>query len=197
MEIRSDMKRYLALVVLSGTLVACSSPLDYSGTVLEFQKHKNRGDLESVMKLFADEPSMDFGSLGTITGSTAVRGILEYDVALNAHLQLRDCNAKGFEVSCRVVETNDWLKTADIESITYDENRFVFAADGRIDSVSAKLSAESEESIGKALGEFHQWATTNRPVEYAQLFSEDGAFVYNRENAEKVLMLLQNWRGER
>lgn len=191
------MKRHLVTAVLCSFLFACSPPPDYLGTVLEFQNHKNDGDLESVMSLFADEPSLDFGPLGTIEGVAAVRGILEYDLALNTHLQFQDCEANGPEVSCRVVESNDWLKTAGIESITYDQNRFVFAADGRIGSVSARLSAESEQSIGKAVEEFHQWATTNRPAEYAPLFSEDGAFVYSGENAEKVLALLRNWRGEK
>jgi hypothetical protein len=190
------MKRHLARVVISSLLVACSPPSEYLDAVLEFQNHKNDGDLESVMDLFADEPSLDFGPLGTIKGLAAVRGILEYDLTLNTHLQLQNCQVKELEVSCRVVESNDWLKTAGIESITYDENRFVFAADGRIGSVSARLSAESEQSIGKAVGEFHQWAITNQPAEYARLFSDAGAFVYNRENANRVLVLLRMWRSE-
>ena len=148
------------------------------------------------MNLFADDPHLDFRPLGTIKGRVAIRGILEYDLALNTHLDLQNCEVNGREVRCHVVESNDWLKMAGIQSITYDENRFVFVEDGRIDSVIARLSAESEQMIGKAMAEFHQWAIVNQPEEYARLFSEDGAFIYNRENVENVLVLLKNWRGK-
>ena len=86
-------------------------------------------------------------------------------------------------------------KTVDIESITYDENRFAFTADGQIESVSSRLSAESGQSLGAFMAEFHEWATTHKPVEYGELFSEDGGFVYSRENADRVLTLLRIWRN--
>ncbi len=190
------MTRYLALLVLSGLLTACSPQPDYVESVRQFQLHKNDGDLESALALFGGEPTLEFGMLGTIEGLPAIRGILEYDLALNTHLEFQSCSADGLAVSCRVVETNDWLKTAGIEFITYDENRFVFGPDGRIETVSATLTAESQQAIAAAVGEFHQWATSNRPTDYAELFSADGAFIYGRENAEKVLVLLRAWRGE-
>ena len=190
------MKRHLIVAALSCILFACSPPPDYLGTVLKFQKYKNDGDLEAALELFADEPSLHFGPLGTITGLTNVRHILEYDLALNTHLRLENCKADGLEVNCRVFETNDWLRIASIDSITYDENRFVFTGDGRIQSVSARLSIESEQLLGAAMAEFHEWATTHKPVEYGDLFSDEGRFVYSQENAEKVLALLRIWRDE-
>jgi len=190
------MTKSLAQIFLSGLLVACSPQPDLIQTALQFQLHKNEGDFESAVKLFSDEPTLSFGPLGTIKGLPAVRGILEYDLALNTHIGLQDCHANGLEVSCRVVESNDWLRAAGIEFITYDENKFVFGADGRIETISATLSAESEQAMGAAISKFHQWATTNRPTAYAELFSEDGAFVYNRDNAVKVLVLLRNWQNE-
>ena len=52
------------------------------------------------------------------------------------------------------------------------------------------------DNLTEGFEEFHQWATTNRPTAYDELFSKDGAFVYNRGNAEKVLVLLEDWRNE-
>ena len=190
----ADISKHVASTLLAGLLLACSPQPDYIQSVFQFQQHKNDGDLESALKLLSDQPALHFGPLGTIEGLPAVRGILEYDLALNTHLELQDCNASGSEVTCRVVESNDWLRTAGIEFITYDENRFVFGADGRIEAVSAMLSAESEQAMGAAMGQFHHWATTNRPTEYAELFSDDGAFVYSRDNAHKVLVLLREWQ---
>ena len=190
------MNKNQASILLSVLLLACSPQPDYLQSVLDFQAYKNEGDLESALGQFAEEPTLDFGPLGSIEGLPALRGILEYDLALNTHLEFENCNVDGLEVTCSVVETNDWLKTAGIEFITYDENRFVLGADGRIESISATLSAESEQAMGAAIGEFHQWATANRPSAYAELFSEDGAFVYSRGNAEKVLVLLRAWRDK-
>ena len=190
------MKRHLVFAIFSFALFACSSPLDNLETVLEFQKYKNEGDLESALELFAAEPSLHFGSFGTITGLTNVRHILEYDLALNTYLRFQNCTEDGLEVRCRVVETNDWLKTANIDSVTYDENRFTFTTDGRIAAVNAALSVESGQVLGSVMAEFHEWAMTNMPVEYGDLFSDEGNFVYSQKNAENVLALLRIWRSE-
>ena len=190
------MKIRTGLLILSFAVIGCSQNPDYLETVREFENRKSAGDVEAVLALFVDEPSLHFGTLGTISGRPALRGILEYDVALNTKLDFAECTVNGEEVTCRVVESNDWLKLVDIESITYDENRFVFAPDGRIDSVVAILSSESGQSLGAVMAEFHGWATMNHPEEYGSLFSEDGAFVYSRENAGKVLELLRIWRSD-
>ena len=190
------MRRPITAVGVALFLVACTSPPDPLDTVMAFQEHKNVGNLDGVVALFADEPSLHFGPLGTISGLADVRAILEYDLALNTHLEFQDCTIHEAEVSCRVVETNDWLETAGIESIDYDENRFAFSEDGRIQSVHATLSMDSAQSLGAAVGQFHQWATENRPSEYSQLFSPNGAFNYSGENAHKVLDLLRAWRDE-
>jgi len=190
------MKTRLALIALTFLVAACARGPDFSQTVLEFQRLKNEGNVEQALSLFADKPSLQFGPLGTITGLNEVRGILEYDRALNTQLRIEECQATGLEVSCRVIETNDWLKSVDIKSITYDENRFTFTSDGRIQSVASTLSAESEQLLGAAMTRFDAWARANQPSAYASLFSDKGAFVYSHENAEKVLALLRKWRIE-
>ena len=190
------MAKKQASLLLSTLLIGCSSQPDPVQSVLEFQAHKNDGDLESTLQQFSDNPTLNFGPLGSIEGIAATRGILEYDLALNTHLEFRQCIADGPEVTCEVVESNDWLRTAGIESITYDENRFAFGPDGRIASISASLSPDSGQAMATAVSEFHEWATTNRPADYAELFSDDGAFVYSRGNAEKVLVLLREWQNK-
>jgi hypothetical protein len=190
------MSRDFSLAFFFFSLVACSPAPDYSQAVQEFQGHKNAGNVELALNMFADEPNLQFGPLGTISGLNEIRGILEYDLALNTQLRLERCEAAAFEVTCRVTETNDWLRLVDIESITYAENKFIFATDGRIESISATLSAESGQLLGAAMAQFDAWAKINCPIEYADLFSEDGAFVYSRENGEKVLALLRQWRKE-
>ena len=190
------MKKQLAPIVLSFFTAACSQAPNYSQTVLEFQKLKNEGSVELALSLFADKPSLYFEPLGTIAGLNEVRDILEYDRAPDTQLRFEECEANAQEVSCRVIESNDWLRLVDIESITYDENRFAFTSDGRIKSIASTLSVESEQLLGAAMSQFDAWARVSQPSEYAELFSDEGAFVYNHKNAEKVLALLRQWRTE-
>lgn len=190
------MKRQLALAGLFISVFACSPTPDHLATVLEFEEYKNSGDLESALNLFAEKPTLHFGPLGTISGLDEIRGILEYDMALNTHLRFQECETNAADVVCRVEETNDWLKLADIASITYDENKFLFSSDGRIQLIEVTLSAESRQLLGAAMARFDEWAKTNQPIEYAQLFSEAGTFNYSHDNAEKVLVLLREWRNQ-
>ena len=184
----------LVLAVFPLVVIACSPAPDYSSTVKEFQRLKNDGNVDLALNMFTDNSSLQFGALGTISGLGKIRGILEYDAALNTQLRFERCETAALEVTCRVTETNDWLRLVDIESITYVENKFTFTADGRIRLVEATLSAESGELLGAAMAQFDVWARSTRPTEYAELFSKEGAFVYSRENAEKVLALLRQWR---
>lgn len=190
------MNRQFALAVIYLFVVACSRAPDYSQAVREFAGHKNDGNVELALNMFADDPSMQFGPLGTITGLSEIRGILEYDLVLDTQLRFENCEVVALDVTCRVIETNDWLKLVDIESITYDENKFTFTTDGRIKSIGATLSAESGQLLGAAMVQFDAWARANRPAEYADLFSANGAFEYSRENGENVLALLRQWRTE-
>ena len=190
------MSKQVSLALLSVLLGACAKAPDYSRVVTEFYGYKNDGNVELALNMFADSPSLHFGPLGTIAGLSEIRGILEYDIALNTQLQFQECEAAALEVTCRVIEKNDWLRSVDIESITYDENRFTFSEDGRIETIAATLSAESGKLLGAAMVRFDTWARANRPIDYAELFSQDGAFVYSEENAARVLVLLGQWRTE-
>lgn len=185
--------KLLAVTVLL-LCAACSAPPDHIATVEKFESLKNAGEEDATLALFAENASLHFGPLGTLTGIEQIRDIHGYDMALNTRLQFRDCEQTNQVVSCAVVETNDWLATAGIESITYDETRFEFHDDGRIASISATLSADSMQRMGAAMAAFDTWARANSPDAYAELFSDEGVFTYSFENGEKVLSLLRQWQ---
>jgi len=175
---------------------ACSTPPDYIATVKSFEHLKNSGQEEATLELFAEDASLHFGPLGTLTGIEQIREIHAYDLALQTQLRLESCEQLGRVVTCGVVETNDWLRTAGIESIAYDETRFAFDENGRIASVSAVLSYDSMQQMGATMAAFDTWARANLPDAYADLFSEEGAFVYSFKNGERVLSLLRQWQAE-
>ncbi len=186
------MKRFVISSIL--LCAGCSAPTDHIAAVRAFEELKNSGQEEATLELFADNASLDFGPLGTLTGIEKIRDIHGYDIALRTQLRFEECEQVDRVVSCSAVETNDWLRTANIELITYDETRFTFGADGLIASVSATLSADSARQMGAAVAAFDAWARENVPDAYAELFSDEGAFIYSFANGEKVLSLLQQWQ---
>lgn len=190
------MRNRLVLLSILFLVVSCSAKPDLVQRVMEYQDHKNQQDLDFVLGMFTEDASLSFGPMGSLAGIEQVRAIHEYDVALDTKLQFEDCNAVDHDVSCRTTETNDWLSLAYIESITYEESRFAFTPDGRIQSVAATLSPESGAVLRAAIARFDTWARANQPDEYAALFSQDGSFAYSFENGERVLDLLRQWHPD-
>ncbi|MDJ0750843.1 MAG: hypothetical protein QNJ11_15260 [Woeseiaceae bacterium] len=187
------MKRFVIIALV--LCAACSAPPNHIATVKDFESLKNAGQDDATLELFAETASLHFGPLGSLTGIEQIREIHGYDLALRTQLRFDDCEQTDQVVSCRVLETNDWLRTAGIESIAYDETRFEFDVDGRIASVSATLSAESLQKMGAAMAAFDSWARANSAEEYAELFTDEGAFVYSYVNGEKVLSILRQWQA--
>lgn len=190
------MNRQITTLALSFFLASCSQHADPVQLVLEFQETKNEGNVDATLDMFTENATLHFGPLGSITGLENIRGILEYDLAIETKLHFENCQIVESEVACRTTETNDWLRLADIESITYDESRFTFTSDGRIESTAATMSPDSAAAIGIAMANFDVWARANQPDEYAALFRQDGAFDYSYESGERVLELLRQWRSE-
>jgi len=191
-----QVRNRLVLLSILFFFMSCSARPNLLLRVIEYQDHKNQQDLEFVLAMFAKDATLDFGPMGSLTGTEQIRAIHEYDVALNTIIRFEDCEAIDNRVSCRTTETNDWLSLAYIESITYEESRFVFTPDGRIQSASATLSPESGAALGAAIAHFDTWAKANRPDEYAALFSQDGRFAYSYENGKRVLDLLRQWHPD-
>ncbi len=181
----------LGMVLL---LAACTAPIDNTQLIKQYQDRKNAGDLEATLAMFTPDAELHFGPLGSLQGHDAVRAIHEYDVALETIVLFDNCTASGNQVSCTVVETNEWLRLAGIAELSYDESVFSISDDGRIESVSAVLSPESGQAMGAALTTFDGWARMNRAEDYAALFSEGGDFVYSYDNGLRVLELLREWR---
>ncbi len=186
------MRKTLLLAAL--VCASCAAAPDYLGIVRDFEKSKNRGDMEASLRYFTDDTALHFGPLGSIRGLEQIRNIHGYDLALNTQLRFEGCDVAAREVRCRVTESNDWLRTAGVESIDYDEAHFVFTERGDIASITSTLSPDSIEEMGAAMARFDAWARTNQQERYARLFGSDGAFVYSFENGERVLSLLREWR---
>lgn len=183
-----------ALLLLFVIVFGCAPKPSALETVSKFQRLKNAGDLDGAMGLFAQDAKLNLGPLGEVDGREAIRRLLDYDVSLHAQLEFENCAQEEITVTCRVIEKNDWLRIAGIESITYTENRFILSPEGMIEEVEATLAPESAQRLGQAMAEVDRWARANEPEAYGSLFDADGAFVYSGENGKQILELLAQWR---
>lgn len=188
------MTKLLPYALVSFLLVSCAGDAGKLNLIREYETQKNNGNLEAVLQMFAEDAVLNFGPMGSLSGLDHIRGIHEYDIAIDTRLRFSDCTVNNNEVACRTVETNEWLRLAGIESLAYDESLFQVSPDGRIQSVAVTLSPESSQSLGIAMARFDAWARANRPDEYSALFSAKGAFVYSSMTGDKVLALLRQWR---
>lgn len=181
-----------AIIVLLAA--SCTADVDRLQVVEDFERLKNAHDTAQTLALFTADAVLDFGPMGAVSGHDAIDRIHEYDVALATQLDFETCVLDGDDVVCRVTETNQWLAIAGIDSITYPETRFAFDDTGKIRSIAALPSQESQAALGAAMSAFGAWAQANAAERFAALFDTQGNFQFSYDNGQTVLRLLREWR---
>ena len=185
-------------VILFSALIlsACDSPGDLLQRVSDYEDACNRHDLDVVLSLYAEDAHLEFGPLGTIEGNDRIRGIHEYDRAIDTELQFENCTVAHRTVTCRAVENNQWLVTAGLEPLIYSASIFEFNYRGQIETTVAQMSPESAQVLGGVMARFNAWARKNAAWEYSELFRPDGSFEYSHDSGGKMLELLRQWRAD-
>ena len=189
------MSRLLMVLALFLAISSCRPAADPLALIATYQERANQHDVDRLMAMFAEDARLDFGPMGAIEGKDRIRGIHDYDRAIQTVLRMENCTQDALTVTCQTVERNEWLLTAGIEEITYSASVFTFNEAGEIEAVSATLSPASAEALGQAMADFSTWAEMNKPVDYAALFRAGGSFKYSYENGIAVLSLLRQWQA--
>jgi hypothetical protein len=193
-EKNQSMLTRIAILAVLLTASACRPSESLPGLLETYQELANNHEVEQLLGMFAEGARLDFGPMGTIEGKDRIGAIHDYDRALNTEVLLENCRTHQRSVTCQTIERNDWLQVAGINRIVYSESVFTFDDANRIVSISATLSSESSDSLGRALSSFGAWAQANEAEEYGVLFREDGSFRYSQESGERVMGLLREWR---
>lgn len=191
------MKKLHLIALLGITLT--NSPTILAGDGLElverYQSLSNQHRVDELLMLYADDAELDFGPMGVIRGKEQIRGIHEYDRAIDTVLSMHHCQSDANGIACQTVEKNNWLRTAGIAEINYDKTVISLNKAGLIERVSAQPSPESGAVLGRAMQEFGAWAQAHEPSAYAELFRDDGSFIFGYESGQRVLNLLQQWKS--
>jgi len=167
---------------------------DLLGLVQAFQDVANRHAVDTVMGMFADDAEFEIVGLYTVVGKQQIRAIFEYDAGVNTELQFINCTSEGDTVTCQLVERNDRLKVIGISKLQYTSCVLTFK-DRLIRKFTVTPPAESARSIGEIWQAFLPWLGRNYPADYSKMFTPAGRFIYNRENGERVVPLLKEWRA--
>ncbi len=154
-----------------------------------FQEAANRHAIDTVLAMFAEEAEFEIVGLTKLTGKPQIRAIFEYDAGVNGDLQFINRTATGDTVTCQLVERNDRLAAIGIDPLFYPSCVFVFKA-GRIQRFTAIPDADGIGKSRAAWKAFLPWVAEHYPVDHAGLFTPEGRFIQNRENGERVVVLL-------
>ncbi len=179
----------LCLLLLVVAVGARGGGID--GRVRAYQEAYNSHDVTRVMALYADDATFEVVGQFVLRGRREIRDLTEYDTALSIRMDFIDCGSHGDTLVCRLLETNEWFKTAGIEQTLYSV-KFVFT-NGLIKLLRAEASSGTDEAMHHVVGSLADWASQERPEQLRAMMPE-GRFVYNAENAAKNLALIQEWQ---
>ena len=181
----------LAIGVAVGFFVSCTSLPELNDRVRAYVEEFNAHDLEGVASRFTKDPTFEMGGLYTLKGKQALKDLLAYDMVLDARLSVGNMRAAGDTVFAHLTVTNRWLEVADIGE-AHCQAMFVFH-DGAIDKFVGTLTPETRAAFDDVMGPMLAWAKQNAPDRLEEM-TQDGRFIYNADNAERALALLEDWK---
>ncbi len=177
------------MLLLSIVIASCSpKPLDL---VRAYEHAYNSHDLDELLPLYAEDAVFEVKGQFVLKGKEEIRRIAEYGFALHIHMTIDSLTSKGDTVFCELIQMNDWLEATGIDEAFYT-GRFVFQK-GLIKHIKGTPTPETEKAFQEVLIPLLEWASKERPEQLAEMMPE-GKFVYNAENAQKYLVLLQQWQ---
>jgi ketosteroid isomerase-like protein len=178
---------FLALMLIV-SISSCSKP----NLTDIFRKHVaavNTDDIEKNLALFTKDGVFEPDAATKLSGKAQVRNLMEWDVANNARLSIKDLKVEGNTVIAELTEKNKgWtLLGIDIPFTATYEFR------GRkIRRVKLEFSPENWKIFEDKFEPFAEWAKQTHPTEYQRL-NEAG---YSAEGARLFISLAKGWRDQ-
>jgi limonene-1,2-epoxide hydrolase len=161
--------------------------------VQAFCEAVNRHAVAEVIAMFSDEAEFELAGLYRIVGKKQIRSVFEYDAGVHTKLEFSRFQIEGNMVKCQLVERNDRLEAIGFSKLDYPSCLLTFK-ERRIQKFSAKPDEESMKKIANALQGFLPWLAQKYPSDRAKMYTSEGRFIYSRENGERAVPLLREWR---
>lgn len=183
-------------LVLSFFMIATLAWIMSCGTKLEdkvkaFEETYNSHDVEKIMSFYADDAVHEGPGTFLLKGKKELRDLAEYDKTMNFRLSFKQCTVKADTITCELTVTDDWTRTAGIQKVTYS-SKIVFR-DGLIKQWITVPTPESAQEINNLVRSLIEYASKEKPQLLKEMMPE-GKFIYNAENARKLLALEREWK---
>jgi hypothetical protein len=169
--------------------------VDLVAQINAYEAAHNAYEVTAVRALFAEDAVFELVGQGILPNLEAILGIHEYDKAIHAQIQFQNCIIEDCQLTCEVVEHNEWLKFAGLREIFYPSSIFTFTSSGKIQKIAATISAKDGAAMGAILAEFIPWIMVTQPQAASYLFSPSGEFIYSGANGALMLELLAQWQA--
>jgi ketosteroid isomerase-like protein len=178
----------LLALLLAVSSSSCSKP-NLADIVREHIAAVNNDDIEKNLTLFTEDSVFEPDAATKLSGKAQVRNLMEWDVANNARLSIKDLKVTSNTVMAEVIETNEgWrLLGIDIPFTASYEFR------GRyIRRVKLEFSPESWKIFEDAFKPFADWAEQAHPEDYQRMNNAG----YSADGARLFLVLAKEWRDQ-
>jgi hypothetical protein len=182
-----------AMITALCLTVVCGRSQSNVEIVENYRTAMNSHDVSELMEIYSDDIRFEIPSMNMMLfGKEALRGIAEYDSALNTVMTISNIRTSGDSVLCEITETNNWMNAAGFSSAHYPQAVFI-VKENRIAYIGAVISDSS--AIHKdVLDSFIPFGNRNYPEIMAEMMPV-GEFIFNGKNGATMVRLLREWRG--
>jgi len=190
MSYSPDIRKFALLLITSLSIFGCGSrPLEI---LTKLEKTHNDQQVEEFVSCFADTATFSISGGWSATGLAEIRGVAEWDAAINSRLQFSNVTVRGDTVFCRLREDNDWFRQMSLQSIIYD-SVWVVIQNNKVVRVEALQRSTNLSRANRLFNDFLQWASRSRSGLLVHLM-HGASFVFTKETAGSWLALLAEWR---
>jgi hypothetical protein len=165
---------------------------DLLGLVQAYQEAHNGRDIEASAGFFAPDARLSLGAM-VLEGKDQIRAFHEYQLMLNAELQLNACAVDEKTVTCQALLSNDFDRAMGIYQLNFPAMVYRFEGD-QIQEVNGAVHPARAPVVDHLRSNFREWTAENRPDKYAQLYNREDQTIYSPANAERVIPLIEEWR---
>lgn len=119
----------------------------------------NTHDVNKIVASYTDDAVFEVVGKISFRGKTQIYNVTQYDSVLNIHMKISNIVMRADTATYNLTETNDWYKTAGIDSTHY-KMKLIFH-EGLITHLQAEVKPETQKAINQVLSPFVEWAAEN------------------------------------
>ena len=162
--------------------------------IKSYEQAHNAHDIDKSLSFFHQEIIFELKGVWTKSGKEAIRSLEEWDAALNSHLKFEFIRFNGDSVFCKIIESNDWFRAIDMETLTHEPTVFIIKND-LIHKILAFPSEKDGMKIQAAIGSVYQWSSDVQDSTIYELI-QGPEFIYSEAAAKKWLKILARWKDD-